>query len=256
MLRDLKKSTIHHTKAVFAPLDKYAQYVYWIRSSDMSKQYYQSSNCNTIWQSDMDIIYDLPLIWLDFLVKEEGLSSMRQLSERHENNYLLSEINQVCYQIIAASGELQYLTDQAFRCYSTFGDQYIVGISKHVNANDWDKVDFEEGVYQTFFHILKEEFSIVPFDMQHVHSLEDCRNVISQSKLQDLRLSKRELECLRLFCQGKSYKEAAKILAISPRTMEGHLANIMNKTSCSNKIDVICRYSRYFTTPSVEEILL
>ena len=42
-------------------------------------------------------------------------------------------------------------------------------------------------------------------------------------------LSDRELEILQHLCEGKSTKEIAEILVISPRTVENHRANIMDK---------------------------
>lgn len=43
------------------------------------------------------------------------------------------------------------------------------------------------------------------------------------------RLSGRELEVLRLVAEGKSAKEAASVLGVSPRTVEMHRAHLMRK---------------------------
>ena len=42
-------------------------------------------------------------------------------------------------------------------------------------------------------------------------------------------LSNREVEILQLLCEGKSGKEIADTLVLSPKTVENHRANIMNK---------------------------
>jgi len=42
-------------------------------------------------------------------------------------------------------------------------------------------------------------------------------------------LSHREVEVLQLMCEGKSVKEAANILGLSPKTVDSHRANIMGK---------------------------
>ncbi|MBM4355439.1 MAG: helix-turn-helix transcriptional regulator [Deltaproteobacteria bacterium] len=47
--------------------------------------------------------------------------------------------------------------------------------------------------------------------------------------LQTDRLTDRETEVLRLVAQGKTSKEIATILSISPKTVENHRHNIMEK---------------------------
>ena len=42
-------------------------------------------------------------------------------------------------------------------------------------------------------------------------------------------LSHREIEVLQLMCEGKSVKETAEILGLSPKTVDSHRANIMGK---------------------------
>jgi len=52
-------------------------------------------------------------------------------------------------------------------------------------------------------------------------------------------LSKRQKECLYLLVRGKSNKEIAKILHLSPRTVEEHVNEVKSKMSCSTKSQVI-----------------
>jgi DNA-binding CsgD family transcriptional regulator len=42
-------------------------------------------------------------------------------------------------------------------------------------------------------------------------------------------LSHREVEVLQLMCEGKSVRETAEILGLSPKTVDSHRANIMGK---------------------------
>ncbi len=48
-------------------------------------------------------------------------------------------------------------------------------------------------------------------------------------------LTRRERECLQLLLQGKTAKETATMLDLSPRTVESYFENIKKKLSCSNK---------------------
>lgn len=51
-------------------------------------------------------------------------------------------------------------------------------------------------------------------------------------------LTAREREVLLLLLQGKSTKEAAKQLAVSPRTVEAHRYNVYGKTGAKSLIDL------------------
>ncbi len=50
-------------------------------------------------------------------------------------------------------------------------------------------------------------------------------------------LTNREVEVLRLIVAGKTDREIAEVLFISARTVGGHISNILNKTSTSNRAE-------------------
>jgi len=66
--------------------------------------------------------------------------------------------------------------------------------------------------------------------------LEDCgmRSQMEKAAL----LSERERQCLKLFLLGKSAKETAIDLSLSPRTIEFYFENIKNKLVCQDKASV------------------
>jgi DNA-binding NarL/FixJ family response regulator len=53
------------------------------------------------------------------------------------------------------------------------------------------------------------------------------------------KLTSREREVLHLVAEGHSSREIASILSISPRTVESHRANMMEKLSLENQTDLI-----------------
>jgi len=53
-------------------------------------------------------------------------------------------------------------------------------------------------------------------------------------KKPEIHITQREVEVLKLICEGYSNSEIAKDLNISDRTVEGHRANLLNKTECKN----------------------
>lgn len=52
-------------------------------------------------------------------------------------------------------------------------------------------------------------------------------------------LTNREVEVLQLICRGMSNQEIAKTLELSPRTVDGHRANIINKTQTKNTVSLV-----------------
>ncbi|MEO0468784.1 MAG: response regulator transcription factor [Bacteroidota bacterium] len=60
-----------------------------------------------------------------------------------------------------------------------------------------------------------------------------------ESAWEKRKLSDREIEILILFSEGLSYKEIAAQLSISPRTVEGHKKNILDKLQLQTTIDMV-----------------
>jgi len=52
-------------------------------------------------------------------------------------------------------------------------------------------------------------------------------------------LSQREIEVIRLFAEGLSFKEIADKLFISARTVESHKNHIMRKLNLNNNVELI-----------------
>lgn len=62
------------------------------------------------------------------------------------------------------------------------------------------------------------------------------------TKIGNVHITPRELECLSLLAKGNTGKEAANSLEISPRTVEGHINNIRSKLGFLCKSDIIKLY--------------
>ena len=54
-----------------------------------------------------------------------------------------------------------------------------------------------------------------------------------------IKFTDRELQCMQLYCQGKSAKETGKILGISSRTIEGYFDTIKRKFKVSSKSEIL-----------------
>lgn len=60
-----------------------------------------------------------------------------------------------------------------------------------------------------------------------------------EAKNNRINLTKREFECLFWCVNGKTAKETARILSLSPRTVEDYIKNIKQKLGCESKIELI-----------------
>jgi two-component system, NarL family, response regulator NreC len=71
--------------------------------------------------------------------------------------------------------------------------------------------------------------------------LEDYMRSLKQNNLQDSYdlLTEREREVLQLLAQGKSNKEVAQVLDLSPHTIDSHRTNMMQKLNLHNTAEIV-----------------
>jgi len=71
--------------------------------------------------------------------------------------------------------------------------------------------------------------------------LEDYLSLMRERKVQDSYelLTEREREVLQLLAEGKSNKEAATVLNLSPHTIETHRTNLMQKLGLHNTAEIV-----------------
>jgi DNA-binding CsgD family transcriptional regulator len=58
----------------------------------------------------------------------------------------------------------------------------------------------------------------------------------------DHSLSARQTQCLFYLSQGHTYKEIAREMSISPRTVEYYIEIIRDKTGCARKFELVSYY--------------
>jgi ATP/maltotriose-dependent transcriptional regulator MalT len=64
------------------------------------------------------------------------------------------------------------------------------------------------------------------------------------SKVETVRLTKRELEILSLIVEGHPSKKVAELLFVSKRTIDFHLDNIYQKLQVTNRMQALQKASR------------
>jgi len=65
------------------------------------------------------------------------------------------------------------------------------------------------------------------------------KTIISSGQRQDIKLTNRETEILKLICLGLSNAEISEKLYLSLRTVEGHKSNLIRKTGVRNSVSLV-----------------
>ena len=60
-------------------------------------------------------------------------------------------------------------------------------------------------------------------------------------RLKQAGLTRRQIEVLRKLAQGMTNRDIAEELVLSPRTVEMHVANVLNKLGCNNRAEAVGR---------------
>jgi DNA-binding NarL/FixJ family response regulator len=96
-------------------------------------------------------------------------------------------------------------------------EELLIAIERIANGEHYFGKDIAPTVYQSF-----------------------AQQVSGKSKINsNSELTKREIEVVRGFANGQSYKEIGAVLFISPRTVETHKKNIFKKLHFKNQADLI-----------------
>ena len=95
-------------------------------------------------------------------------------------------------------------------------EEFFFGLEKIKNGENY----FSNGMQETLFNNYTKEV---------------LTNILQNKD----NLTEREIEVIRLFAEGLSYKEIAKQLFISSRTVETHKKNILEKLKLKTTIDLV-----------------
>lgn len=106
-----------------------------------------------------------------------------------------------------------------------------------INDENTEKLEIEVSkVVENAVKVLESNREVISAEL-----LQKLKNIFGADGIDEteIKYSKRELEVLELICKGYSNQEISEQLYLSPRTIERHRSNMLNKTNSKKLIEVI-----------------
>lgn len=144
------------------------------------------------------------------------------------NNSIIGKTHQ---PYINAEGKLVAFSITKIPLYDHEQKPYGV-LTFAIDTVDLKNSDKLRGLYRQFY---KDEKLAHQKFIEHI----GLTSISNYSPNQSSLITTRELDVLILLAKGKTAKETARHLGISPRTVETHIENAKNKLNCNTKSDLI-----------------
>lgn len=248
-MNNVKLST-HALNFILNQIELEKNKVLWIRSIDECRQIYLSESYNRVWERPAVDIYNHPQSFNETVITDRNDLTIQQFEGRNAQNDPVD--NTVFYCIHTPSGAIKWIKDICFYLYSNSEfPLLILGIAEELSESQWrmelthytkilDKPKDNSPVID-FQAILEQEFRTLSNTPQKFSSPEiNSRNSLGPEK-EAIPLSKRQAQCLAYLKDGMTTKKMARLLNISPRTVEIHLQILLKKFSCHNRIELLSK---------------
>ncbi len=142
------------------------------------------------------------------------------------------------------------MRDTCFSLHDSYGNLIgMAGIGRVITPSEWEydldgKVKEQHPLNKILQHLREKHINVVTPQI-HENVKLSFRMVkgkfLINTHLGEITSTKREFETLQLLLAGKTGKETAKSLSISPRTVQDYLINIRVKLECRNKLEIANR---------------
>lgn len=254
----MKALTISAIDSLFSYLHS-SDLVLWIRDKNYQKQIYISPSFEQIWEIPPALLYeDKGLLIRSTLLEVADYSNWIALDEQKK---LIGQqsvetpvaeksspsSNDLLLRIKTAGGKEKFLFDSSYLLVDEKNNHIgFAGVAKSVTQDEWfaryyanrnQTAHTSENVFkQHIFDLLRRESKTI--EKETGSGIPEYFFQMSSKKIS---FTKRECECIYHAQAGKSAKETARALNISPRTIEFHLSNAQEKAGTKNKIALLSK---------------
>jgi DNA-binding CsgD family transcriptional regulator len=252
----MEKLSVQALNALFACFDQHPSAILWVRSKDYQRQIYIGPNFEKVWKRPVDLIYTNPDSWNSFLYNDDKHHIIQEINNRitspdQTNSKLL-------YRILDSSNNINYIMDEVFMLINE-NNQHVgyMGYSIIMSDIEWHDI-YNKGVLSEDDHqqnkmrkdlvnVIKKELKVDAISISYnenkqpvtENSLIDTNKIILRNKGKPITLTPREAECIAYLIAGKTAKQTAAALKISPRTVLFHLDNMRQKTDSKTKLELL-----------------
>lgn len=229
-------------KLIFSQLTEAKSKVIWIRDVDHSHHIYISPAYERIWGRKRDELYEHPSTWKENLAEINDPEVIRKLITRSPSTS--DDENTVFFRVFDMQANTHWMKDTCFYLFDQL-DQYIAvaGISEEISQAQWEQESAEHNkrihekqIEEGLFNIIEKKFNL----RQKIPD-EDIKRFTFVDAKELIKLTEREAQCLSYLSAGKSTKNIAKALAISPKTVDIYINNLKKKFDCHTRIELISK---------------
>ncbi len=220
---------------------------FWLRTIDFSQQLYISDSFKHFWNRPIEELYASPTAFRDALVKDDE-NIVKSYHGRANSPHRETSNDTILSRLSTPLGEIHHLRDACFPLYDSYGHLLgMAGVGKVITASEWEydiqgQVKEPHPVSSILQKLQEKHIQLQPTisaDQITIPCKKSGNKYFVQTSLGEIALTKRELECAQFLLAGKTAKETAKYLNISPRTVEEYLENIRFKFNCRNKLEIV-----------------
>lgn len=252
----MEKLSIQALNAVFACFDQHPSAILWVRSKDYQRQIYIGPNFEKVWKRPVDLIYDKPDSWNSFLYSDDKHHIIQEINNRistpdQTNSKLL-------YRILDSESNINYIMDEVFMLIDEH-NQHVgyMGYSIIMSDREWHDI-YNAGVIcrddhqqnkmrKNLVDVIKKELKVNAISVKYNENkkplkdkaLFDTSKIVLKHQGKPIILTPREAECIAHLIAGKTAKQTAAALKISPRTVLFHLDNMRLKTESKTKLELL-----------------
>ena len=251
---NLVKLSTQGLNFLFSHLTQDDYKVLWVRNPDYTQQLYLSPAYERVWKRPCQQLYEHPESWGDTLLGENADRFVQLLKSRHpDQTPEPNRLNTVLYRIVAHQ-ETIWIKDSTFYLFNELNEQVaVVGVAEAISQTQWmlerDRCCSMASQASDYFRdqmigILEKELKLTATPSSHAVLLnkgEQQYHHIVMEGGERVRLTPKEMECLRYVLQGKQAKQIAGVLSLSTRTIEMHLSHIRGKTHCRHLVEFMSK---------------
>lgn len=239
----MERITLSSLNALFDYIYRETGVVLFMRSRDNQRQLFVSENFKNIWGVESNLLYHNPTAWNDFLFEEDKNRVIQHVKHRIATPEQITH-DKLPYRIRDTQGKVRYLDSGAFLLVDQHNTEIgYFGITREVSEQQWfatlksqTSVDNQQQLLKNYlFNVLQNELKLQAAIAAPVNE----SHIVLKHNQQIVPLTEREKDCLHYLTEGKSSKQTAALMHVSPRTVEFHLNNIKLKAQCRTKLELL-----------------